>query len=260
MRENKLPVANAIWIGRELGPVQTACLRSFVRAGHKTVLHCYEEPIDIPDCVGVADASHLLPHSRLVAHRQTGSYAPFSDLLRYEILHRGLGLYVDCDVFCIRPIADEDYIFGWSTRKSINNAVLRLPAGSPLLHDLCRIKSGFIPPWASPRYRLRMRLNRLLGGSTPSIEDLPWGWTGPKALTWYAKYHAVDHLAKDRAVFYPLESREMPLLLDPNRKLEDLITPRTAAVHLYNEYFRRKSLSAAPVPPSSPLGRIIAAA
>jgi hypothetical protein len=258
MLQSKLPVANAIWIGRELGPVQAACLRSFVRAGHRTVLHCYEGPIDTPDGVDLADANELLPHSRLVVHRQTGSYAIFSDLLRYEMLHRGLGLYVDCDVFCIRPIADEDYIFGWSTRKAINNAVLKLPTGSPILQDLCRIKNGFVPPWAGARYRLRMHLSRLLGGSIHSVEDLPWGSTGPKALTWYAKRHAVDHLAKDRDVFYPLLSREMPLLLDPGQKLEDLITPRTAAVHLYNEYFRRKSLRDFPIPPSSPLGRMIA--
>jgi hypothetical protein len=258
MLESKLPVANAIWIGKVLGSVQAACLRSFVRAGHKTVLHCYEEPIDTPDGVDLADASKLLPRSRMVAHRETGSFALFSDLLRYEILNRGLGLYVDCDVFCIRPIADEDYIFGWSTRKSINGAVLKLPTGSPILQDLCKIKSGFIPPWASARYRLRMRLVRLLRGSSPLLEDLPWGSAGPKALTWYAKHHAVDHLAKDRDIFYPLRSREMPLLLDSGRKLEDLITPRTAAIHLYNEYFRRKSLRDVPIPPSSPLGRIIA--
>jgi hypothetical protein len=254
-----LPVANAIWIGSELGPIQTACLRSFLRVGHRTVLHCYRKPIDVPKGVELADAAKLLPESQLIRHKESGSYALFSDLLRYKLLREGLGLYVDCDILCIRPIKDEEFIFGWSTPKAINGAVLKLPAGSPILADLCKINDGFIPPWSSVRYRLRMRLCRMLGATGPTLEELPWGSAGPTALTWYAKHHGIDHLAKSKDVFYPLGSKEMALLFDPNRTIDDLITPRTATMHLYNEYFKRRSLHVIPIPPSSPLGRMIAA-
>ena len=104
-----LPIVNAIWIGPELGAVQVACLKSFLRHGHRVVLHCYEAPIDVPSGVELADASRLLPLSRLF--RTKGSLAPFADLLLYELLGAGLGLYVDCDVFCLRAIEDADYIF-----------------------------------------------------------------------------------------------------------------------------------------------------
>jgi hypothetical protein len=162
-------------------------------------------------------------------------------------------------MFCIRPIEDEDYIFGWSTEKAINGAVLKLPLDSPLLNDLCNIDDGFVPPWSSLRYRLRTRLCRVFGEPGPKLDELPWGSAGPVALTWYARHHGVDFLAKSKDVFYPLGSKEMALLFDPNRTIDDLITSRTAAMHLYNEYFKRRSLNVIPVPPSSPLGRIIAA-
>ena len=254
-----LPVINAIWIGPKLGEIQAACLRSFARGGHRTVLHCYGAPSDVPKGVEVADAARFLPERQLIRHRATGSFALFSDLLRYEILRAGLGLYVDCDMFCIRAIEDEDYIFGWSGPKTLNNAVLKLPADSSCLMDLCRIgEARFVPPWFSLRHRLGLQVRRLVGRSVPPIEDLPWGSTGPKALTYYALKHGIDRHAKDKKVFYPMDAHEIALLFDPARSLNDMISPGTVAIHLYNEYFRRRSFQVIPVPPSSPLGLMLA--
>ena len=144
-----LPVViNAIWIGPELGQVQAACLRSFLRHGHRVVLHCYERPKDTPAGVEIADATRLLPETRIIRHA-TGSLSLFADLLRYEILGAGMGLYVDCDVFCLRPIEDADYIFGLENSDRINSAVLKLPANCPVLAELRAIKNSpvFAPPW-----------------------------------------------------------------------------------------------------------------
>jgi hypothetical protein len=256
---SKLPAVNAIWIGPELGKMQAACLRSFVRAGHRTVLHCYGAPTDVPNDVEIADAARHLPESQLRRHRETGSFALFSDLLRYKILRAGLGLYVDCDIFCVRPVEDEDYIFGWSGPKTLNNAVLKLPPDCPCLSDLCRIGEPlFMPPWFTFRHRLGLRARQLLGGPMLSIEDLPWGSTGPKALTYFAHKHGIDRYAKDKEVLYPIDNHEIALLFDPERSLDELIAPTTVAIHLYNEYFRRRSFQVIPVPPTSPLGRMLA--
>jgi len=257
---SNLAVVNAIWIGPQLGPIHAACLRSFLRAGHRTILHCFAAPTDVPKGIELADAGKLLPESRLIRHKASNSVAIFSDLLRYELLRAELGLYVDCDMFCVSPIEDEDYIFGWSSPKSINNAVLKLPAQSPALLDLCQIKNGgFIPPWFTPWHKLQIRFRQTLGGRGLSIEDLPWGSSGPKTLTWYARHYRIDHYAKKKEVFYPIDNHDLALLFDPERAIEDLITPLTKAVHLYNEYFKRRSLHVIPVPPTSPLGRMLAA-
>ena len=130
----QLPVVNAIWIGPELGPIHIACLRSFLRHGHRVVLHCYERPKGATNDIEIADANKLLPATREIRYRDClagGGLSLFSNLLRYELLRAGLGLYVDCDVFCLRPIEDAEYIFGWETKKLINNAVLKIPADCP---------------------------------------------------------------------------------------------------------------------------------
>lgn len=52
-------VINTVWIGKKLGPVHAACLRSFVRHGHDVVLHCFELPEDTPEGVRFFDAARL---------------------------------------------------------------------------------------------------------------------------------------------------------------------------------------------------------
>jgi hypothetical protein len=247
-----LPVINAIWIGPELGQVYRACLSSFVRHGHRVVLHCYERPQDTPPDVIIADANRLLPESRMVRHRKSGCPSLFADLLRYELLGAGLGLYVDCDVYCLRPIEDADYIFGWQSKRSIANAVLKLPPDCPVLAALRAIKDtpDFVPPWSKRRKR---RLE-WLRGPAPAIplEDLPWGTIGPDALTYYARRFHVDHLASPIDRFYPVYGLQAPLLFDPGLSLDELITPRTDAIHLYGTS-KRSRLIHEGIPEGSPL-------
>jgi hypothetical protein len=253
----QLPVVNAIWIGPELGPIQVACLRSFLRHGHRVVLHCYERPKGATKDIEIADANRLLPANREIRYRDClagGGLSLFSNLLRYELLRAGLGLYVDCDVFCLRPIEDADYIFGWETKKLINNAVLKLPADCPVLAALSAIKDtpDFVPPWQQKSRRRLEWLRRRVVRPLP-LEDLPWGTTGPKALTYYAKQHGVAHLASPIDRFYPLHWDQAQLLLDPALPLNALTTPRTDAIHLYASSMARCSNA---IPPNSPLWQI----
>ena len=116
---------NAMWIGGNLGPVSAACLASFVRQGHRVVLYCYDTPSDMPFGVELADAGAIIPSSRIFKHKQTGSYALFANLFRYELQRRDLGIWVDCDFYCVRPFSfAQEYVFGWQNKNEINNAVL----------------------------------------------------------------------------------------------------------------------------------------
>lgn len=252
-----LPTANAIWIGPELGPLHAACLRSFLQHGHRVVLHCYKCPEDTPRGVEIADANELLPESRIIRHRKTGSPSLFTNLLRYEILGTNLGLYVDCDVFCIRPIADADYIFGWENLNSINGAVLKLPPECPALTALRSIKDtpNYVPPWHKPRKPRRLEWLR---GRAPtvSLEDLPWGSVGPRALTYYAKLHGIDRFASPIDRFYPLHWSHVGQLFDSALSLKDLTTHRTDALHLYHSNFRH--LRIGELFSTSVVGRIMA--
>lgn len=251
-----LATINAIWIGPRMGPIHAACLKSFLRHGHRVHLHVYDCPEDVPDGVSICDANELISRDALFRHRKTGSLAPFVDLLRYEILRLGLGLYVDCDVFCLRPIEDADHIFGWQMSGSVNNAILKLPRHDPVVRDLAALKdaSSFIPPWQPKRRQRKWRLRSLVG--EVSFADLPYGTSGPDALTWYLQKHDRLGHAVPSDVFYPLAWVHASRLFDPDLRIEDLVTRRTVALHLFHEAFRQDSDET--IPEGSPLHRMIA--
>jgi hypothetical protein len=223
------------------------------------LLHCYAPPADLPKGIEIADACALLPETRVVKHRKNGSYSVFSDLLRLEILKQGRGLYVDCDVYCLKPIQDEQYILGNYWGNALN-AVLKVPPDCPVLADLQPILDGtFIPPWAAPHFKLRLYLRRLMGKPLPGCDQFPVGWTGTKAFTWYAKKRGIFQHAKPRETYFSFYKQNWPMMLDASRKFEELISPEAVAVHLWNDYYVRKGFEGMPIPAASPLGRLIAA-
>lgn len=251
----KLPTVNAIWVGATLGPLHSVCLRSFVLAGHRVVLHCYSTPDDLPDGVDVADARRLMPEDRIVYYRSSGSAALFSNLFRLMILKAELGLYVDCDVFCLRPVADADYIFGFETDDRLNSAVLKMPANSAMLQEFLSITSDphFIAPWL-PRSQRRWRHLRKAVGLSAGLETYDWGVLGPRAATYFAERAGVLDRAVAVDVFYPVPFERVRLFIDPGLTLEDISTARTLGIHLYHQALRR--LVTSPIPPTSPLGRM----
>jgi hypothetical protein len=182
--------------------------------------------------------------------------ALFSDFLRYEILQQQLGAYVDCDFFCLQPLEDSDFIFGWESTNYIASGALKLPTNSAVLSELTRIKDmrAFIPPWASPRRKLYYRWRARLGMPV-AIQDMPWGYVGPYALTWYLKQHGLEKYAAPIDVFYPVHFNQTALLLDPDLRIEDITTPRTRLLHLSNEKLKGADLSQ--IASSSPLGTIL---
>jgi hypothetical protein len=258
-----LPVINAVWIGRTLGLVHAACLRSFLHHGHRVVLHAFDNVEDVPAGVEVFDASRLMDRSEIVAHHETGSLSLAADIYRLRILREGMGVYVDCDVFCLKPFSADEYLFGWDLydlnmgmgmRDLLCNAVLGLPRNSRLLELMLRAAENkyFIPPWEKPSRRKRMALRAALG-FPKTLSQQRWGVIRPWALTYYAIESGVIDRAKPPDIFYfyrPTTHR--PLLTDPDLKLADLVTPRSWALHLCNSGGIPNH-----APPGSPLDEIL---
>ncbi len=251
MAATNLPTINACWIGPRMGKMHAACLQSFVRQGHRVVLHAYDPPIDCPNGVELADASKLLSRDMIRAHGASGSFSLTADILRFEILASGAGIYVDCDCYCVRPLDDEHIILGLETDTSIATGVLNLPVDSPLLSDMRAIATtrGFIPPWESGGRQRKYRLRAALGVPTP-LAEMRWGTMGPLGISYYAKRHGLFDKAKPADTYYPVCFYQAALLRDPDLSLADLITPRTRIVHLWNEV-QRNTID--PPPIGSPL-------
>lgn len=238
----QLPIINAFWVGPRLGNLHASCLQSFVRQGHRMVLHVYETPEDTPPGVELADASLLMSKDRIIAHKKTGSLALASDIFRMELQAAESGIYVDCDCFCVKPLDDGEHIFGWEDGDFINAAVLKIPANSPTLAAMRAIPeaSGFVPPWLKLKRRLRYRIRAALGIPVP-LQKMPWGTVGPSAFTYYAREHGILSKAMPMDVFYPLHYSQIGLLYDPDLDIDDLITKRSTVIHLWNEVLRRKN-------------------
>ncbi|WP_171892279.1 galactosyltransferase Lgt5 [Mesorhizobium erdmanii] len=251
------PVVNALWIGASLDDLHAACLRSFVLAGHRMRLHCYDVPRNVPPGVETVDASKLMSRDQVVYYRSNGSPSLFSNLYRLKILEAGLGLYVDCDVFCLRPIPKQDYIFGFQASDQLNGAVLKLPVGSQILLEMLKFADDpyYIVPWLVGSKRLRYKLRKFIGLPI-HISNYGWGKLGPEAITYFAGSTGVIRHAAPIDVFYPVSHHQVAMLLDPNLSLSHIGTPRTLCIHLFDHTLRQWMTGRA-VPDRSPLGQML---
>lgn len=246
----------AFWHGATLGPIERACIRSLLRHGHALTLYSYREVQGVPAGVTLADAASILPERCLFLHYRSGSAAPFADWFRYALQAQGAGAWVDLDLYFVGALdAVKPMMFGWQEPAVINNAVLRLPPDSALLLSLLELFEGRGSlPWLSPRETLA---DWWIRRTAPAqrLGKLPWGATGPRALSALAKRLGVAGQAEPPEVFYPVAWQRADWIADPAISLDDITTPRTVAVHLWND--RIAHLKRAVPPAGSFLARLI---
>ena len=226
----------SLWIGERLGTIERLSLASFVAHGHPMALYTYGSVTGVPAGVEVRDAEAVMPRVAADANRYpSGSYALAANIFRLELQARGLGLWVDSDVVCWRPIAlDGPFIAGRESDRYLNNAVLKLDPELPLLADWRAAARGGVPAWVPFHKAPRAHIRSWFGVEVrPS--QLPRGALGPKAITALARDHGLTEAAQPAEVFYPLHPRQAEMLWDPALRLADVVTERTLAIHLWNE-------------------------
>ncbi len=225
---------NFFWVGKTLGPIHTACIRSFQRHGHRTVLHCFETPVDVPDSVEIVDASGLMRLEDVFAYRSQNSFALAANIYRYRLLAAGYGTYADCDVFCLRPLPESEWLLGWESDWSMNCALLKVPAESDLVRalvDATKDRHFVAPWWRGPKRRLYAGLKKL--GLGLHISRTKWGATGPDLLTYLVKRQGLESKAMPADAFFPLHFHMTKLLFEEGLSVKDLVTPRSYTLHLF---------------------------
>src|SRR5271168_1049448 len=166
----------SLWIGGELSSMEVGSIRSFLAQGHSFHLYVYDEVQNIPSGTVVLDAHTIVDRSKIFTYKDFPSYAGFSNLFRYALLHKCGNYWTDLDIFCLRPFDfSGDYFFARqkadSFRQSLKNhffpslncCLMKAPAGS----ELCRRSVNFCLEQDPAR--------------------LAWGTTGPKLLTQLAR-------------------------------------------------------------------------
>ena len=239
-----------------MDPIHAACLASYMSAGHAVRMFLYDKVDGLPPGVETASASEVYPLPEARQFIRNGALALLSDLIRFRILAVGAGVWSDADCFCLQPLGQEDYLFGAEDDLVINGAVLKAPAGSPLLEALLAIGEGFIPPWESPSRQWRWALRKRLG-QPKRLKDMRWGTVGPWAITHYVRELELGHLTLPSDVLYPVHWRQAGKLLDPGLTLDEVMTRRTRVVHFYG-FNIRQALTRGGPPAGSPMAELLA--
>ena len=242
--------ANFLWIGPALSKMEQLCLRSFLDHGYDVRLHTYGPVAGVPEGVSIEPASATVPADQI--SRQTtqgfgqGGYAGFSDLFRYELIHRRGGWWFDLDFVSIKPLQQPDDIYIASSHEGhwgvcANACALYAPPGHPVLDRLRRaareklaagpIKFGDIGPHLVQHIVREMNLSSRLA---PWWEFSPYPWRQIQRVA----LPSLGAVAKDqlRLLRFLLWQTTRPTFR------AGYLRSGTRAIHLHNEIWRSSGM------------------
>lgn len=181
------------WAGRPLSKIEELSLSSFLYHGHTIKIFLYDMNIDVPDGVIKADANEILPESFLF--KSGSSYAPFSDIFRYNMIEKTNLVWTDTDNVCMsKEWFNDEYIYGSqrspASYEKFCNSILYFTPGSELSKKLISESMTF---------------NR---------NYITWSEVGPILTTKLVEELDLEKFAKPSNVFYPIPFFEWRLLWD----------------------------------------------
>ena len=209
-----LPVAT-FWAGGPLAALDKACIASFARQGHQTILYAYGEPADPPPSVILADAAEIAPAEAMSAFIFNGrpNLSHFSDYFRYRLFARSKHAWIDADLLAIRPIQapHDGFVFACETKRSLCGAIMLIDQADPHLQELLRRTEALMHT------------------------ELAWGATGPRLLTKVFGTNNVIARAAPPEIFFPIHYDDfcLPLLPEAADQCADLCH-RASTLHLWN--------------------------
>jgi len=252
----------SFWLQDTISELEYLCIKSWLKQGHPVTIYSFGHIANLPEGVVQKDAADILPRTELFYDQKFSSPAPFADRFRVLLLRSRPGvIWLDMDVFLLQPmVARGQYLVALEARKQIGNAIMALPIHSNAL----KAYSIFLqnpfpsPPFLPPAWRKKIREARI-SGSPIHVSEMPWGTTGPRALTYFLNRENEGKVVFDENDYYPLRPKQVRDLFDPNNV--DLIERvlNATAVHLIARRLRRhfpKDISE--ISGNSALGRLFA--
>lgn len=137
-------IIHALWIGTRLSPIELLCIHSFLEHGHEFHLWVYDKiETPLPENLIIENASEIIPKEEVFCYQNSnqyghgkGSYAGFSDLFRYKLLHELGSWWTDMDVICLKPLDFlEEYVFRTHHDFPVVGNIMKCPKGSSLMLD-----------------------------------------------------------------------------------------------------------------------------
>jgi hypothetical protein len=209
------------------------CLRSFVDHGHGMEVYTYSDTIAVPNWIVRRDAREILPADHILHYQAgfgRGSPALHANLFRYALLDRFGGWWTDLDVLLLSDeLPETTHFFAQAAEpySTLNNSVLKFPAGDPLLRDA------------------------VSGCNVVAEADAVWGQTGPLLLTSLVDKHALRSFVQPAHTAYPIPWQDVPAMFDPARCQELKERVRGAIfLHMFNEIWRGSGIPRELGPPA----------
>ncbi|MDO5705368.1 MAG: hypothetical protein Q4G49_09900, partial [Paracoccus sp. (in: a-proteobacteria)] len=236
----------SLWIDGPLSWLEIASIRSFIDLGHDYVLYTYGDVPNVPEGAQVRDAREVWANDTIILHSKAHSPAIHADVFR-AIMVRDTGrVWVDTDIIALKPFsASLQWFIGHERddRLLLGNAVMGAPEGSETIRAMVDFLTSDdpVPPWINPRQRQNLDALRDADGRL-NMGDLPWGTTGPQALTHFAQETGELVHAQPTHVFFPISFRDRKLLTENanlDRAMQLTSQDGTLAVHLYSRWMRK---------------------
>jgi hypothetical protein len=232
-----LPPIQSLWIGRPLSTIERLCINSFLQNGHPFHLYIYQSVQNVPEGVILKDANEILSSDLIYQSPDgwgKGSYAPFADLFRLELLRQRGGWWVDMDVICLQPVTFPTpnivaTSLEWQYGVLPNSNVLRFEPGHPFLEHAIRLYKA-------------SKIEYLIGVKAvqQTAEDFadPALLAPPEAfnpISWrYVKYIT----GVEEGPWHPRRIKRMLGITPPVGR----ITPNSWMLHLWNEVWTQSGL------------------
>lgn len=239
--DNNLPTIGMLWLEGPLSFLEQMCLLSFTANGHRVVLFHYGEVENVPDGIELVSANEIHEPKQFIMNNQFKTPVPQSDIFRLQLMKKTDFVWCDTDVLSLAPIPKADHIFGYFSKHSICNAVMRLPTDSPTLQAYTDYSLDPFPirPWVEGAERAELERQKQ-AGELPHASEQAHSVYGPEVMTWYLRHFDEIQHASPIPVFYPLPFRQTGQANDIHARefRETYLTDETLAVHLWGRRMR----------------------
>lgn len=234
----------SLWIDGPLSWLEIASLTSFVRLGHEVTLFTYGSITNVPDGVVVRDARDIWDNDTVIVHGKAGSPAIHADIFRAIMVAKTDFVWIDTDIIALRPFPKSlNWFIGYEMEGKLSNAVMGVPKSAMMVKELAKVLTDPypVPEWFNEKGKIEFQERR---DRKIQVDwgALPWGATGPQALTYYAKKTGEIKYAQPEHVFFPVSFKYRKMLVDSKftqeteRRLEN---KEVLAVHLYSRWMRK---------------------
>ena len=222
IRRAKGPELVSFWHG-PIDGLTYGCLASFPYRGTRLRVYCYDDNIQVPPGIDLADAREICADTSLVGRYIADGkveFSKFSNLFRYLVIQQTGACWVDCDFLCLaRPeFQNKEMVFGYQMPPehpaAINGAVLKLPREHAVLADLIQHARGVVDL------------------------DQHWGVIGPRLITPKFNQAGLSKFASARADYYPISHFDFwKLLLPEERENVESAARSSKLLHLWHHMF-----------------------